>query len=226
MKNLLVLSPHTDDETLGCGGFIKKFTDSGGRVFVAIFSHGGAGIKWNGTSYKEYCNNTRLKEFYSALSILGVSSEDVFRFQTEEVDHIHHKLDVVPLGSLISFIENCIKKIGVVETILTPFKGYDQDHEAVNKATLAACRPHFFNGTVLEYSVGSESTFTPNVFVTLNRDLLDVKQEAFSKYVTQKVNDSHPLSKQQVENQARRFGSLVAHPFAEGFVCNRVIINE
>ena len=40
-ERLLVISPHADDEILGCYGLIKKIKDGGGEVFVQILSLGG-----------------------------------------------------------------------------------------------------------------------------------------------------------------------------------------
>ena len=40
-ERLLIISPHADDEILGCYGLIKKIKDNGGEVFVQILSLGG-----------------------------------------------------------------------------------------------------------------------------------------------------------------------------------------
>ncbi len=43
-KNVLVLSPHPDDDAFGMGGFIKKMTTAGTRVVVAYFCDGSRGV--------------------------------------------------------------------------------------------------------------------------------------------------------------------------------------
>ena len=35
-KNILVIAPHPDDETLGVGGAIKKFTNNGAKVSLIV----------------------------------------------------------------------------------------------------------------------------------------------------------------------------------------------
>ena len=35
-KRILVVAPHPDDETLGVGGTIKKFSENGSEIFVLI----------------------------------------------------------------------------------------------------------------------------------------------------------------------------------------------
>ena len=37
-KNILVLAPHPDDETLGCGGTLLKHIKSGFNVYCVIFT--------------------------------------------------------------------------------------------------------------------------------------------------------------------------------------------
>ena len=39
-KNILVIAPHPDDEILGCGGVIRKFTNEVNQVFVLIATRG------------------------------------------------------------------------------------------------------------------------------------------------------------------------------------------
>jgi LmbE family N-acetylglucosaminyl deacetylase len=43
-KNILVLAPHPDDESLGCGGTIKLLTQSGMQVDVVLLTRGENGL--------------------------------------------------------------------------------------------------------------------------------------------------------------------------------------
>lgn len=36
--NILILSPHTDDAELGCGGSIIKFIEEGHNIYWVVFS--------------------------------------------------------------------------------------------------------------------------------------------------------------------------------------------
>jgi LmbE family N-acetylglucosaminyl deacetylase len=215
--NVLVLSPHTDDETLGCGGTIARLTALGATVNIALFSHGGAGIKWKGPDgYQVYSNEVRLTEFYSAISELGLSQHHVSLFSDGTVDKIHHKMDTVPTGEFVSFIEKLMTFVNPT-VLLIPYAGYDQDHIAINHAAKVVMRPHFYAGSVLEYSVGSESDFIPNTFVKLTEEGVKAKSRAFACYATQKVVDHHLLSEHQMRTLSSRWGALVSAPYAEGF---------
>lgn len=221
-KTLLVLSPHTDDETLGCGGLISKYSKLGYTVHVALFSHGGAGIKWQGDVYLPYSNVGRLREFYEALHTLSVDPKNVHLYSTEE-DVIHHRMDMVPQGDLTAFIEKIVSEINPMGMFM-PFAGYDQDHIAINHAAKVVARPHFYHGTVYEYGVGSESDFIPNTFCILDKEEFSNKIMAFNKYQTQAVGDSHLLSSSQIERFASRCGAFVNVDYAEGFICKRGLL--
>lgn len=39
----LVLAPHPDDESIGCGGTVRKYVESGAKVWVAVLTDGRAG---------------------------------------------------------------------------------------------------------------------------------------------------------------------------------------
>ncbi len=43
-KNILVLAPHPDDESLGCGGTIKLLTQAGMQVDVLLMTRGENGL--------------------------------------------------------------------------------------------------------------------------------------------------------------------------------------
>ena len=43
MKKILVLAPHADDEVLGCGGTINKYSKSGSDVYVSILTNASVG---------------------------------------------------------------------------------------------------------------------------------------------------------------------------------------
>ena len=40
MKNMMVIAPHPDDETLGCGGTINKLSKLGKKIKVVFIAEG------------------------------------------------------------------------------------------------------------------------------------------------------------------------------------------
>ncbi len=76
-RKLLVVVPHPDDETLGCGGLIALARQAGIAVNVVLVTDGGAShphsVKWP----RGRLASQRLTEFREALHVLGVDAEAV-----------------------------------------------------------------------------------------------------------------------------------------------------
>jgi len=91
-KNVLILSPHPDDDSLGMGGFIKKMTSNGAQVHVAYFCDGSGGLPEGRGEGEEVGGNpvvrrdnnlvaTRRQEATAAAQILGISETVFFGYQ-------------------------------------------------------------------------------------------------------------------------------------------------
>ena len=77
-ESLLVISPHADDEVLGCGGLMDKIKKSGGSVYALIFNVGSV-------AQKDRTHATALwkKETSNAMKFLKVDDyETVFDINT------------------------------------------------------------------------------------------------------------------------------------------------
>ena len=76
MKNILVISPHPDDESIGCGGTLRKHILEGDTVEVIFITSGEKG--GHGMSEKEMCK-IREKESRSATDILQIQVINFWR---------------------------------------------------------------------------------------------------------------------------------------------------
>ena len=217
-KKVLVLSPHTDDQTLGCGGFLSKIKQEQGQTRVCLFSHGGAGIKFVDNEYKKYSNEQRLNNFRQATNILGVSKIYFFT-NPEQQDVYHHRFDKVDRLQLIKFIQKSILDFQP-DCLLIPNETYDQDHQFINKAAKAAIRAHFYSGAVLQYSTGNDN-LESNFYVSLTQKQVETKLQAFSKYQSQNLKD-HFYSLENIKNFLRRNGLFINEKFAESYKILRV----
>jgi LmbE family N-acetylglucosaminyl deacetylase len=74
-KPVLVLAPHPDDETFGCGGTIRMLVDSGLAVDVTFMTRGEMGMEAGATPTAQASRDvaeTRTAEAQAACSVLGV----------------------------------------------------------------------------------------------------------------------------------------------------------
>jgi LmbE family N-acetylglucosaminyl deacetylase len=71
-QEVLVLAPHPDDETFGCGGTLRMLADRGVAVDVAFLTRGEQGFECAGESISEHqLAETRTQEAHNACGILG-----------------------------------------------------------------------------------------------------------------------------------------------------------
>ena len=121
----LILAPHPDDETLGCGGTISKVKSAGGEVHVVIVTLGD--VKQYGSQSN---TDTRKEEAEKALKYLGVDGYE-WGFLGDEY---HLKLDALPQKDLIDFFEKKINEIKPTIVALPTICSANQDHVAVKAA--------------------------------------------------------------------------------------------
>ena len=232
-KTLLIISPHPDDEILGCGGFIKKIKDNGGKVYVLFLTIGDT-IEF--TAHEAYSTQEqRLLEIQQVATFLKYDGWTV-AFPGNQ----HHlRLDVMPQADIITAIENgpqvSIEQIHPDIVATTQLSDYNQDHRAACMATITACRPSPYNAkgkirAVLGYeftaTVGSgfEPHLERNFFVQLSEDDIETKITAMTLYGSQVREKTHTRSLENMRNLAMLRGTMCGANFAEGFHCYRLAV--
>ncbi len=69
--NVLVIAPHPDDESIGCGGTISLHAERGNRVTVVFLTSGEHGLQ---KLPEEKARRVREREAEKAAAILGIAS--------------------------------------------------------------------------------------------------------------------------------------------------------
>jgi len=77
LSPILVIAPHQDDETLGCGGLLATASQLGLRPQVAFLTDGAASHTGSASWPAERLAKTRRREALAALSLLGVPRRDI-----------------------------------------------------------------------------------------------------------------------------------------------------
>ena len=82
-KTILVIVAHPDDEVLGCGGLIKKLSNSGSEIEIIFLSDGESSRDMNDSSKAV---KARKSSAHEAARILGVSRIHFCDFEDNAMD--------------------------------------------------------------------------------------------------------------------------------------------
>ncbi|RLI90979.1 MAG: PIG-L family deacetylase [Candidatus Altiarchaeales archaeon] len=206
-SKILMLSPHTDDAELGCGGSIAKFLEEGKDVYYVALSSCEKSVP------PEYPPDILKKEVKKATRALGIKEENLILYDFPVRDFPEHRQKI--LDTLIEIRER-IKP----EIVFTP-SSYDthQDHITVMKETLRA----FKKCTILGYEQPwNNITFNTLAFIPLREEHIQKKIDALKCYETQKYRKY--LNPEFIRGLANTRGTQLEEKYAEAFEVIRWVL--
>ena len=220
MKKKLIIAPHPDDEVLGAGGVIKKFSKEGHEVYVLVITRGSPKYYSD-----EKIQNVR-KEALEAHKILGVK-------QTAFLDFHAPELDITSNAEISKAISEYISKWKITDLFIPHRGDIHNDHRKVFEASLVAARPvgNFTVKAIYAYETLSETewaapfsydAFIPNHFENIS-DTMSYKFEAMKCFKSQIRDFPSTRSLETIESLAKFRGSTVGFNRAEAFMTIRTI---
>jgi LmbE family N-acetylglucosaminyl deacetylase len=219
MKRVLVIAAHPDDEVLGCGATIAKYSRRGVH-FMVLFIAEGSSCRYADPCCAESVAAIEARNQHSAnaMALLGVKDYHFKNFPCG-------RLDQVPIIEINKSIEYAIGKFNP-DTVLTHSAlDVNNDHRIVCRATIMATRPatHKRVLRLLSYEVLSSSewafdeAFAPNSFEQIEEQDLILKWQSLAAYDTEVKAYPFPRSEQGVRAQAMIRGMHAGVPLAEAF---------
>lgn len=222
MKKVLVISPHPDDETLGCGGTLLKHIENKDEVHWMICTvmteEQGYTIKAI-TEKNDLINDVKKKYNFKNTISLNIPTCDV------------HNYSFNMLIEKLSYYINSIEP----EIIYMPNRGdIHTDHQIISKAILSSTKS-FRVGSIkkimmyetlseTEYAPPlQENIFIPNVFVDIS-DYVDSKLEILSMYKTEILDSPFPRSVENIRALAKYRGCSINKMYAEAFMLIKEIL--
>ena len=204
MYDKIVISPHVDDDVLGCGGILDENT-------LVLY----CGID----DFHVVSRDERIKEATAASEILGHSYIILHG----------NKVNGYLATDLIDDFSNFINKHKPKQIFIT-YPSYNQDHRAVYEAALIALRPHDINFFVKEVLVYEQphvffwdhthtigSGFKPNYFIPID---VKKKKEAYKAMASQ---NRAFRSVEHIDALATLRGGQSGSKYAEAFQAIRVV---
>lgn len=210
---VLVIAAHPDDETIGMGGTIAKFTSSHVEVSVLFIADGVTSREVHRESVM-----TRQRASKLALSKLGV---DEFTF----LDFPDNQLDSIPRLQVIREIEKAIKDFKPTFVFTNSLEDLNVDHRVTAECSIVATRPHADSHVraLINFEVCSSTdlffgkpAFAPNFFVDISQHRLS-KTDALNAYNVEL--NPHPSARSIDTILARNtyWGGFSGYPVAEAF---------
>lgn len=199
-KKILYLSPHTDDVELGCGASLVKFIENNNDIYIICFSAARKSIP------SGFSEDTTEKEFYKSCDVLNIKKDNVvlYNFETRSFPNFRQEI----LEELVS-LNNSIDP----DIIFCPsLNDMHQDHYVI----ASECFRAFKKKTIFGYEVlWNNLHFNYSGFITFEEKHLQIKLNAISQYVSQKIRMGGGI--EFVRDLANVRGTQCGAKFAEAF---------
>lgn len=211
--NLLVISPHPDDETLGAGGTILKLKEKGHKAYWLNVTN--MKCEYGYTQEQVNERNREIEKVKAAYSFDG--------FWNMELEPAG--VDKYEMGVLVSEFKKVFEEVKP-ELLLMPYR-YDvhSDHRIIFDAVYS-CTKSFrapYLKTILSMEILSEtdqaqsdSGFIPNVFVDVSQ-FIDRKIEIMKIYDSEIATAPFPRNEDAVRGMAAYRGAAAYYKYCEAF---------
>lgn len=215
-KKVLVLAPHPDDESLGCGGTLLKHQAMGDEIHWCI-----------ATSMDDSADYSEQQKLERSQVILDVSQ----RYAFNSVIALNFKpaeLDAIPTKDLLQPLKTMLEQLKPNIVYLPYAFDVHSDHQILFKAMISATKS--FRAPYIEkilcYETLSETDFAlsplniqfqPNVFVDISR-FAEKKYQILDLYAAEFKAHPFPRSIEAVKALGTLRGAQARCVVAEAFV--------
>lgn len=209
--NVMVIAPHPDDETLGCGGTLLRHRDSGDELHWVVVTRPCDDYKFTADREGE---KKKVAESY------GFKTVNNLGFPTTYTD-------VEPFSKLVGSLSEVLHKVNP-EILYVPYR-YDihTDHQ-VAFDTAASCMKWFRFKSIkkimiyetiseTEFNMRYQGNFNPNVFVNIEK-YIDKKIQIMNIYSGEMGLFPFPRSEENIRALATFRGASSGFRAAEAFM--------
>lgn len=200
---VLVLSPHTDDAELGCGGSIVKLLEDGAELLWIVFSIAEESVP------ETFPKDAAKKEFMAVAEYLGLD-ESNYRIHNLKVRLFPKKRQDI-LQALID-----TRKEFSPDIVFTPtLNDFHQDHQVVANETIRAFKR---DSSILGYELPWNNIASDaRMFIRLNRSQIERKYSMLKLYRSQFEKHLNYFSEEFIFGLAKMRGIQCNSDYAESF---------
>lgn len=182
---ILIISPHPDDETIGCAGLIQKILKQQKEVYVLMVTNGEA--VWDSSLIDtDELIAKRKESMMKAASIIGLPCDHYIHLEWSDgklVETIDNPARHLELGQIIDSIKPSI--------ILLPHRfEISEDHSSLTKTLFNSLKINTHKAEIFYYKVHSMKFlhefilgWRTSFIVSLNKEECEIKQRALDAYI-------------------------------------------
>lgn len=172
-KNILILSPHPDDDVFGCGGTIIKHIKNGDKVNISYFCDGSHGTRDGKRDLSLI--KTRQQETKKSAQTMGLDKNNLIFLDYEDGKLSDNKKTIDKLSQLIQKIK---PQIIYLPSILDD----NPDHRAVNKIFYKTLEQPLSDFMIAMYEIWTP--ILPNRIINIT-SVVDIKTKAMQTHKSQ-----------------------------------------
>lgn len=226
-STILVVAAHPDDEVLGCGGSVHKWSQMGAKVHALIMAEGLTARAEKREDISCQALGSLREDAKHAAKLIGYQSISFETFPD-------NRMDSVDLLDVVHALSRYVDQFHPDVVLTHHHSDLNIDHRICFQAVLTACRPlpeHFVR-TILSFETPSatewnfpyyKNCFSPNIFVDISEHI-KAKTDAMSCYKTELRAAPHPRSIRSLDSIAQHWGSVTGCDYAEAFELVRTIL--
>ena len=207
-KQVLVLSPHPDDDVFGLGGTITKLISTGAEISVAYFCDGSGGVAEVGGKRNLDLIELRRNEAKKAGEILKISEQVFFGYPDGKLS----------AGTSVNLaLDDLIKRVKPDIIFVPSFLDNHPDHRAVNEILINVLSQEKFEGGIWAYEVWTPIFANRIVNITSN---IETKKQAMATQKSQLKARNYDQAILGLNQYRAEINGLEG--FAEGFFATTV----
>lgn len=216
MNKVIVVAPHPDDETMGCGGTLLKHKARKDSIHWLVVTTAS-----REAGYTQEQQQSQSRQIEKVAALYKFNSVHSLNFSTT-------RLDAIPMANIIAAMAAVFKKVRP-EIVYLPY-GADAhtDHKITSDAALACTKwfRHPYVKRVLAYEALSETdfgirpedaAFRPNVLVDISSQL-EKKIQIMKVYSSELGTFPFPRSEKNIRALSALRGATAGAAAAEAFM--------